>query len=192
MSTTFLFDILEERLKCLGDETEATVPLRIVHFLRFMWSLVKAFFKQKMTVSYVMQYDYLFIQQTRSWDCGVASCNMIIRWCDYRRPLLDPPTARPLWTIELFELLRDSAVDATMFTSCKGINPSHTSLSWYANSNETEYAQTTECFERAKRNNWPVYEKAIDMRLLKSICTETDHAVILLVDANTLYKQDRY
>lgn len=194
MSTTFLFDILEERLKCLENTSEATVPLRIVHFLRFIWNIVKAFFKRKMTVSYVMQYDYLFIPQEKSWDCGIACCNMVIRWCDYRRPLLDHSVAaeRPLWTIELLELLRGSRVDVTMFTVCKGVNPEHSSLAWYANSSESERDRTTECFERARRDNWPVFEKSVDLQLLKTIACETDNAVILLVDANMLYKADRY
>lgn len=196
MSVTFLFDILEERLKCLGEQDQATVPLRIVYFLRFLWNLLKAFFKNRVPITHALQYDHLFIPQEHSWDCGIACCNMIRRWCDPSTEPIDARTvttcAKPLWTIELFNLLYSSGIQVSMFTKCMGVNPANSKLKWYANAHESEQQSTEQWFERAIREKWPVYEKTLGLETLKAIVSDRNKAVIILLDVHKLVQTSRY
>lgn len=165
MSALFLFDILEERLECLSTSRNSPAPLRVVQFLRFLWNTFKSLFAITPHGPFISQYDHHFIAQKCTWDCGIACCNMILQWSGnpHNHNLIDYQTVEngsetPLWTIELFSLLKDRNIEVKMYTSCKGINPAHKDLSWYANSNESEILTTTERFDEAVKQNWKVYE----------------------------------
>lgn len=125
------------------------------------------------------KYNHIFINQKMTWDCGLACCNMLLKWSlyDYHNAVIDnnkfknelnqitelitfPNKNNPLWTIELFYLLKDyeDFIDIAMYTLYKGINPIHNSINWYSDSlqKDTEYIQ--EKFDHASLKHWKVYE----------------------------------
>jgi len=164
MNVGVLFDVLEERLRSLGESQNAPFPLRVIHFLRMVWNICKSFFDNKPIEDSLSECERIFVPQECTWDCGIACCNMILKW---NRVKYAPPFDRhivssdqkPLWTIELFCLLREVGLDVSMYTICEGVNPQHKRLSWYANSStEYEAAATQERFQQARINQWKVYE----------------------------------
>ena len=163
MNVTIFFDVLEERLKCLGSPEEATFPLQVIHFLRFLCGLMKSIFKNDDSkLESISQYDDVFVAQERTWDCGLACSKMVMNWKDPNGTLVNVNDVAnretPLWTIELFNLLQSSGVDVSMFTKCKGVNPAHMDFQWYANSIETDSRTTQDWFDLADRENWSVFE----------------------------------
>lgn len=168
MSALFLIDIIEERLQCFYSSHNSPVPLQVVHFLRHLWDSFKSLFTNSQSGAFISQYDHFFVGQHHAWDCGIACCNMIIKWngnpldqnlIDYSKVANGNET--PLWTIELFALLKERNIDVSMYTNCKGVNPGHKNLNWYANSDENEILTTKERFDEATKLNWKVYEVGI-------------------------------
>ena len=163
MNVSFLFDVLEERLRSLGASQNAPFPLRVIHFIRRLWNLSQSFFDHRPPPNSISHYDSIFVPQACSWDCGIACCNMILKWNHgsniqlFDRHIVTSDE-KPLWTIELFCLLKEVGMDVCMYTNCEGVNPEHRRLSWYANSSEREIRATRKRFAQAKDNNWNVYE----------------------------------
>lgn len=123
------------------------------------------------------RYDRIFIQQKESWDCGLACCNMILRWSlhyddvshDEDHDLIisfielaDRKT--PLWTIELFYLLRGyDIVELTMNTLYVGVNPVHSTIDWYTSSSTGmkgfNYELINNMFAQAiHQHHWSIHE----------------------------------
>lgn len=98
---------------------------------------------------------------------------------------------KPLWTIELFGLLNDRNIDVSMYTNCKGVNPAHKELSWYANSNESEIVTTRERFDEATKLGWKVFEEELSLDFLKTTLTKDHYAAIVLVDVCRLYDKTK-
>ena len=123
------------------------------------------------------RYDRIFIQQKESWDCGLACCNMILRWSlhyddvshDEDHDLIisfielaDRKT--PLWTIELFFLLKGyDIVELTMNTLYVGVNPVHSTIDWYTSSSTGmkgfNYELINNMFTQAiHQHHWSIHE----------------------------------
>ena len=123
------------------------------------------------------RYDRIFIQQKESWDCGLACCNMILRWSlhyddvshDEDHDLIisfielaDRKT--PLWTIELFFLLKGyDIVELTMNTLYVGVNPVHSTIDWYTSSSTGmkgfNYELINNMFTQAiHQHHWGIHE----------------------------------
>ena len=65
----------------------------------------------------------------------------------------------PLWTVELYCLLRELKVDCIMLTQHAGITPSHHDISWYSeNRTENESERVTACFASARDHNWNILQ----------------------------------
>lgn len=163
MNVSVLFDVLEERLRSLGASQNAPFPLRVIHFIRRLWNLSQSLFDNRPPPNSICQHDSIFVPQACSWDCGIACCNMVLKWNHGSNvQLFDRHIVasheKPLWTIELFCLLKEIGINVSMYTNCEGVNPQHRRLSWYANSFENEISATRERFAQAKDNNWNVYE----------------------------------
>lgn len=123
------------------------------------------------------RYDRIFIQQKEIWDCGLACCNMILRWSlhyddvshDEDHDLIIsfielPDRNTPLWTIELFYLLKGyDIVDLTMNTLYVGVNPVHSTIDWYTSSStgmkDCNYELINNMFTQAiHQHHWGIHE----------------------------------
>src|SRR4051812_3610599 len=73
------------------------------------------------------EWEQIYESQKCNWDCGIACCIMVLRWtkCGDTSTIdtLRMDRNGPLWTIELFVLLRKLSVNALMYTKYKGVNP---------------------------------------------------------------------
>lgn len=123
------------------------------------------------------RYDRIFIQQKESWDCGLACCNMILRWSlHYDEASQDEDhdliisfieladRSTPLWTIELFYLLKSyNIVELTMNTLYLGVNPVHSTIDWYTSSStgmkDFNYELINNMFAQAiHQHHWSIHE----------------------------------
>lgn len=123
------------------------------------------------------RYERIFIQQNESWDCGLACCNMILRWSlHYDEASHDEDhdliisfielagRSTPLWTIELFYLLKGyDIVELTMNTLYLGVNPVHSSIDWYTSSStgmkDFNYELINNTFAQAiHQHHWSIHE----------------------------------
>jgi ABC-type bacteriocin/lantibiotic exporter with double-glycine peptidase domain len=141
----------------------------------------------------MLEYDHFFVSQQHSWDCGLACCNMVLRWYgDHVAQLNEDCLSgdeRPLWTIELFHMLHSAGVEVEMCTMHRGINPAHHKLRWYENAHETELSRIQELFERSVTEKWAVSERNVTLEQLKSTVQDHDTTAILLIDVHTLLKR---
>jgi hypothetical protein len=182
----------------MGPSSEGTVPFQIIHFLRFVWALVKSVFNEPIHQNSMLEYDHFFVSQQHSWDCGLACCNMILRWCGdgFSQQLTEDSVCsdeRPLWTIELFHMLQSAGVEVEMYTKYRGVNPAHHKLRWYENAHDSELLRIQECFEQTEKEQLPVFERSISLEQLKSAAKDSNTAIILLLDVHTLLKRtNRY
>ena len=64
--------------------------------------------------------------------------------------------SRPLWTIDIFCLLKEFDVQCKFLTTCIGTGPHHKELVWYSADMEEDAVRVASMFERAATNRWDV------------------------------------
>jgi hypothetical protein len=107
------------------------------------------------------KYEHIFECQQFNWDCGIACCNMVIKWTNKTDLIQFNRTTTsnmPLWTIELFCWMKEMDFDVCMYTNCKGVNPKHASINWYATGIENEEENVQELFAYADSKGWLVHQ----------------------------------
>mmetsp|Transcript_21469 Transcript_21469/g.35943 ORF Transcript_21469/g.35943 Transcript_21469/m.35943 type:complete len:297 (-) Transcript_21469:1583-2473(-) len=190
--------------------------------MNFIWELGTSLLDYSTHDGIISQYDHLFVPQSHSWDCGVACCNMVIKWsndnCTQEPPseswvktmrtrsqskkvsLIETSSLKrqtPLWTVEIFSLLHeylspDKIESLSMYTLCTGINPEHFQLDWYARCGSSEMLSIRDAFERVKLEGWSLVEKSLSIVELQDLVRNDDVTVVLLVDGLSLNSKIEY
>lgn len=119
---------------------------------------------------FIDDYDYMFVRQQYTWDCGIACCAMALNWFhrEQKKKLYFPDDhpllnrLSPLWTIELYCFMKTTNIFCIMCTKCPGISPTHHKIEWYNdNYSEIEFDRVQNCFSTAQRNRWPVLQVSL-------------------------------
>jgi hypothetical protein len=138
-------------------------------------------------------YDHLYVTQREEWDCGVACVDMATNFIYGRNnwPNFEDAghsqniRSRPLWTIELFQLLRHRCVDCIMITKYPTVAPHHYDMDWYLKNLDEEAKSINEIALQAKDEGWPLQERSMTtIEILEhlqqgSICIVLLNAIIL-------------
>jgi hypothetical protein len=125
-----------------------------------MWNELLAFLcKHGMSVEKTIEDDEIhgfhriFTEQKQSFDCGIACCDMIMKWLDLEEEELYKNdialVESPLWTIDIFLLLHHHGVSVQMFTKTFGVQPHHESLQWYKSSIDNDRERVGRQFQLA-------------------------------------------
>lgn len=123
------------------------------------------------------EYDHIHMAQRFSWDCGVACCNMIINWLNSQNLVfvVDPfenDSKRPLWTIDLYVMLKKRGVDAVMSTSFKGVNENHANIEWYKGL-EVDRKRVVEMFSLVEQRCWSIEKEMSTIDLVEILKSQT-------------------
>ena len=135
-------------------------------FLEGIFGLISALWEQDWSASpedddFMGLYDDIFVHQSFSWDCGIATTSMVLLWCQIVDKGIDTAPLQfddgtPLWTIDLYVFLRSRNVDAVMSTSEKGIAKVHGDISWYREHLEKDRERVNSKFFLAEQNSWRI------------------------------------
>jgi Guanylylate cyclase len=137
------------------------------------------------------KYDYIYVRQRDTWDCGIACLRMSLRWYGINNSHFPDMShfsqkRNPLWTIDIFVALHESGIQgAELYTTCVGVNPAHSSNDWYAAHLTADELRVEEKFKLAASSGWPVILKQLE---LVTICKHLQSSVavaIVLIDLNT-------
>lgn len=113
---------------------------------------------------------HVYVAQEFNWDCGVACCRMVQKWYHGRMAILkgtpvDEVTmlrANPLWTIEIFALLREAGVKSSMHTLTLGISEHHQHYEWYTRYMENDIERVNKCFKFVEEKGYHVIQVSSD------------------------------
>ncbi len=99
--------------------------------------------------------DSFHVLQEYKWDCGLACCLMVLKWLDREVPTFSTDRNSPLWTIELFCLLKQNGVTCELHTNCIGFETHHLQFDWYAkNCSEKEQEKIETATKIVVENGW--------------------------------------
>lgn len=142
-------------------------------------------------------FDQFHVLQKSSWDCGIACCSMVFNWYDHVNSndmcyFNDNQIIRgnnPLWTIELFNLLKEHEIHCEFFSTCLGTGPHHETLTWYSDNHKSmDLAVLKDSINRAEANEWQraIQQHKLSLDSLKNKLSTGSTAAIMLVNGITL------
>ena len=144
----------------------------------------------------LIYHDEIFVPQQNAYDCGFCCLKMSINYrysthSSNREQLLRALdasdlqlTTSPLWTVDLFCFLREHDVEAVMYTTCAGINNSHSKLSWYHQTHcDGDIERVARKFELVKSNKWQVQEQVIPVEKVIEHVNRGGASAIMLINS---------
>lgn len=103
------------------------------------------------------KYDRVFVSQQHKWDCGLACCAMLLNWLelDSRGVYMSKESQRgsPLWSIELFCLLRSLDVPCDLYATSVSVEH-HSQTDWYKPHIDSDRVAVEACRETARLKGW--------------------------------------
>ena len=131
------------------------------------------------------------VRQQRSWDCGLACCDMVLRALGHKsslRQLTQRAQSESLWTIDLAHILHGNGVKFKFFTTLLGANPAYHSEDFYRATLDDDSQRVSELFERAVRNDSMHVElRSFAPAEFRELIRPNDSIVMALVDQRRLY-----
>jgi hypothetical protein len=106
------------------------------------------------------RWNHIFIMQQKDWDCGIACCAMVLKWCNlspsfiFRHELAS--RGCPVWTLDLFIFLYQTGIHAIMFTTSLDVQPHHLDYDWYKPFLEDDQSRIKEQIQYTLKENLTV------------------------------------
>ena len=123
--------------------------------------------------------SFVHVHQQGPMDCGPACIRMVHRWASQTDAIVPCNEEVPLWTIDMYAILREMNVCIVKFyTSAIDMKSHHHNMDWYKEENgNTTLASVHAEFERVQslfiygiKENWDIINVCLIMLLLVLMC----------------------
>jgi hypothetical protein len=137
------------------------------------------------------------VQQSYSWDCGLACTEMILRAlgvpaaeCSLPqlRCKLTAPNLTSVWTVDLAYVLHSYGLRFRFLTTTLGADPAYAAESFYKETLDADTVRVNELFSGAEKDGVSIERHSMPAADLEALVKPQDHLVMALVDRRHLYR----
>lgn len=127
------------------------------------------------------------MRQCRSWDCGLACVQMVVRLCTKKKMKFQEISnlcnnTTSIWTIHLSSALLQCNVPHLITTTCAGVNQDLESLSFYRNHIAHESLEVLSLFDVSIESGIKIIERGYTAENFRTLLLTRRVVLILLVD----------